>query len=123
MKKSPKNNYKTMKMKDLKNLFILTLMLLCFITNAQEKDNYLPLANENFEAKNYVDAEANYRISQSKFSKKAITAYNLGNTIYTINQPSEAKLSYLKAIEDSKSRPQKHKAFHNLGNVFMKEKN
>ena len=110
-------------MKDLKNLLLLTTILLSFAVKAQEKDKYLPQANEEFEAKNYVEAEANYRISQSKFPKKAIASYNLGNTIYNINQPSEAKLSYMKAIEESKSRPEKHKAFHNLGNVFMKEKN
>lgn len=111
------------KMKDLKNILLLTALLFSVAINAQEKDNYLPEANEEFGAKNYVEAEANYRISQSKFPKKAIASYNLGNTIYNINQPSEAKFSYLKAIEDSKSRPEKHKAFHNLGNVFMKEKN
>lgn len=110
-------------MKDLKNIILLTLILLPFAIKAQEKDKYLPQANEEFEAKNYVEAEANYRISQSKFPKKAIASYNLGNTIYNINQPSEAKLSYMKAIGDSKSRPEKHKALHNLGNVFMKEKN
>jgi len=112
-----------MKMKDLKNIFSIVIVLISFATKAQEKDNYLPQANEEFDAKNYVEAEANYRISQSKFPKKASASYNLGNTIYTINQPAEAKLSYMKAIEESKSRPEKHKAFHNLGNVFMKEKN
>lgn len=110
-------------MKDLKNILVVTMALLSFATKAQEKDKYLPQANDEFEAKNYVEAEANYRISQSKFPKKASASYNLGNTIYNINQPSEAKLSYMKAIEESKSRPEKHKAFHNLGNVFMKEKN
>jgi len=112
-----------MKMKDLKKIAMFTLILLSFAVKAQEKDIYLPQANEEFDAKNYVEAEANYRISQSKFPKKAIASYNLGNTIYNINQPSEAKLSYMKAIEESKSRPEKHKAFHNLGNIFMKEKN
>lgn len=110
-------------MKDLKNILLLTTILCSFAVKAQEKDKNLPQANEEFEAKNYVEAEANYRISQSKFPKKAIASYNLGNTIYNINQPSEAKLSYMKAIEESTSRPEKHKAFHNLGNVFMKEKN
>ena len=39
------------------------------------------------------------------------------------NQIEEAKFAYAKAIEITKSRVQKHKVFHNLGNVFMKEKN
>jgi tetratricopeptide (TPR) repeat protein len=123
MKKSQENKSRTMKMNDFKKILALLLILLSGMANAQEKDNYLPLGNAEFTAKNYGEAEANYRISQSKFPKKSIAAYNLGNTIYSINQPSEAKLSYIKAIEDAKSRPEKHKAFHNLGNVFMKEKN
>lgn len=123
MKKSLKSNSMMKKIIDLKNILSAITLLLSIIANAQEKDKNLPQANEEFEAKNYVEAEANYRISQSKFPKKAIASYNLGNTIYSINQPSEAKLSYMKAIEESTSRPEKHKAFHNLGNVFMKEKN
>ncbi len=89
---------------------------------AQEKDNSLPKANEQYSQSKFVEAEANYRISHSKFPKRTVAPYNLGNSIYKQNQNEEAKLAYLKAIENTKSRTQKHKAFHNLGNVFMNEK-
>lgn len=90
---------------------------------AQEKDKTLPKANEEYSEKKFVAAEANYRISNSKFSKRTAPPYNLGNAIYRQNQMVEAKFAYAKAVEITKSRPQKHKVFHNLGNVFMKEKN
>ncbi|WP_413999646.1 tetratricopeptide repeat protein [Flavobacterium sp. W1B] len=90
---------------------------------AQEKDKSLSKANEEYTQNKFVDAEANYRISNSKFPKKTVASYNLGNSIYKQNQIGEAKLAYAKAIENIKTRPEKHKAFHNLGNVFMKEKN
>ncbi len=90
---------------------------------AQEKDKTLPKANDEYAEKKFVDAEADYRISHSKFPKKAEASYNLGNAIYKQNQNSEAKFAYANAIENTKSRAQKHEAFHNLGNVFMKEKN
>ncbi len=90
--------------------------------NAQEKDNILPKANDEYAESKYADAEANYRISNSKFNNKNVASYNLGNSIYKQNQPSEAKYAYIKAIENNKSSEQKHKAYHNLGNVFMKEK-
>ena len=106
----------------MKHFILCSLMLLSFLVSAQEKDTYLPKANKEFASKKYNDAEANYRISASKFPEKAKVAYNLGNTIYKINQPAEAGLAYLKAIEHSKTRPEKHKAFHNLGNVSMKIK-
>jgi len=90
---------------------------------AQEKDRSLPKANEEYADNKFVDAEADYRISNSKFPNGTAAPYNLGNAIYKQNQASEAKFAYAKAIKSTKSRAEKHKGFHNLGNVFMKEKN
>jgi tetratricopeptide (TPR) repeat protein len=90
---------------------------------AQEKDKTLPKANEEYAQKKFVDAEANFRISHSKFPKRIVAPYNLGNAIYKQNQIAEAKFAYATALSKTKSRAQKHKIFHNLGNVFMKEKN
>jgi tetratricopeptide (TPR) repeat protein len=113
-----------MKMKDFKTYLYIFSVLLFFGMGgafAQEKDRSLPAANEEYAAKNFMDAEADYRISNSKFPNRSVAPFNLGNAIYKQNQASEAK--YAKALKNAKSRPQKHKAFHNLGNVFMKEKN
>jgi len=107
----------------MKNLLLYILLTLSFAVSAQEKDKTLPEANEQYSQKQFVDAEANYRISHSKFPKKADASYNLGNAIYKQNQNSEAKFAYAAALANTKSKDQKHKAFHNLGNVFMKEKN
>lgn len=106
----------------MKKIITLLLILISFATKAQEKDKFLPKGNEEFAEKKYADAEANYRISQSKFKKKAVSSYNLGTSIYKQNQHSEAKYQFAKAIQDAKTKPEKHKAFHNLGNVLMKEK-
>jgi tetratricopeptide (TPR) repeat protein len=107
----------------MRNLILYILLVFSFAVSAQEKDKTLPKANEEYAEKKYVDAEADYRISHSKFPKKAEASYNLGNAIYKQNQNSEAKFAYANAIINTKSRTQKHLAFHNLGNVFMKEKN
>ncbi|MFV5694291.1 tetratricopeptide repeat protein [Flavobacterium sp. LB3P122] len=106
----------------MKNLILHLLLLLSFVVNAQQKDRILPKANEEYAKNKFVDAEANYRISDSKFPNKTIAPYNLGNAIYKQNQVAEAKFAYIKALKNAKSRPDKHQAFHNLGNVFMKEK-
>jgi tetratricopeptide (TPR) repeat protein len=107
--------------------YIFTAFSLLFLglggVFAQEKDKSLAKANEEYADNKFVDAEADYRISNSKFPNRTAAPYNLGNAIYKQNQASEAKFAYAKAIKSTKSRPQKHKAFHNLGNVFMKEKN
>ncbi len=107
----------------MKNIISHLLLLFSFVVNAQEKDKTLPKANEEYAQKNFAEAEADYRISHSKFPLRTVAPYNLGNAIYRQNQITEAKYAYAKAIEKTKSRPQKHKLFHNLGNVFMKEKN
>jgi tetratricopeptide (TPR) repeat protein len=90
---------------------------------AQKKDKNLFEANKKFSSKDYVEAESLYRISKSKFSKNPISSYNLGNAIYKENFASEAKYAYAEAIKNSKTKSQKHHAYHNLGNSFMKEKN
>ena len=106
----------------MKQALIYGLFFLSLAAFAQETDKHLPEANSEFDRKQYVDAEANYRISQSKMPKNAIASYNLGNSIYRQNKAGEAKYPYLKAIENAKDKSQKHQAFHNLGNVLMNEK-
>ncbi len=105
-----------------KNIVLVVFVLFSLLVKGQEKDNNLPDGNKAFNEKEYSEAETNYRISASKNPKKAKSYYNLGNTIYTINEPSEAKFAYDKAIKNATTRAEKHRAYHNLGNVFMKEK-
>ncbi len=106
----------------MKYLFSSFSLVFSFVLMAQEKDKALPKGNSEFEAKNYTEAEANYRISLSKNPTKAIASYNLGTSIYKQKQTSEAKYAFLKTIENAKEHSEKHKNFHNLGNVFMTEK-
>ncbi|MBK0369569.1 tetratricopeptide repeat protein [Flavobacterium agrisoli] len=106
----------------MRHLILTFLLCISAYLSAQEKDKTLPVANEEYAQKNYTDAEANYRISQSKFPNRSAAAYNLGNTIYKQNQAGEAKYAYATALKNAKTKAQKHKAFHNLGNTFMKEK-
>ncbi len=107
----------------MKNYILYIFLTLSFAVSAQEKDKTLPKANDEYAQKKFVEAEANYRISHSKFPKRTVAPYNLGNAIYKQNQTAEAKFAYATALKSTKSRVQKHKVYHNLGNVFMKEKN
>jgi len=108
----------------MKKILLYSFVLISFLAKAQEKekDKNLPQGNEAFAEKKYADAEAEYRISESKNPKKSIASYNLGNAIYRENQPSEAKYHYAKALKNAKTRTEKHRAFHNIGNTFMKAK-
>lgn len=106
----------------MRNLIIYIIFFFSLVVFAQEKDLSMAQANKEYAEKKFVEAEANYRISQSKYDKRTVSPYNLGNSIYKQNQIEETKYAYLKAIEKAKTKPQKHKVFHNLGNVFMREK-
>jgi tetratricopeptide (TPR) repeat protein len=120
-KNKPEDTKHTM----IKKYFIaLFLFSLCGLGGlyAQEKDKDLPKGNDSFDEKKYAEAEADYRVSESKNPKKAAASYNLGNAIYKQNQSEEAKYHFAKALKNAKTKEQKHKGFHNLGNTFMKAK-
>lgn len=97
------------------------ILFTCFV-NAQQKDSNLPKGDEAFSQKKYADAEAEYRTSLARRANSAVAAYNLGTSIYKQNQNTEAKNYFQKAALNAKTKQQKHKAFHNLGNTLMKEK-
>lgn len=108
----------------MKKILLYGLLVTSFLAKAQEKeaDKNLPEGNEVFAEKKYAEAEAEYRISESKNPKKAIASYNLGNAIYRQNQANEAKYHYVKALINAKSKTDKHRIYHNLGNILMKAK-
>ncbi|NNT71142.1 tetratricopeptide repeat protein [Flavobacterium sp. IMCC34852] len=108
----------------MKKIVLYSLLLISFLAKAQkkEKDSNLPKGNEAFLEKKYADAEAEYRVSTSKYPKKAIAPYNLGNAVYRQNHNEEAKYHYAKALKNAKTKTEKHLAYHNIGNTLMKNK-
>jgi len=102
----------------------IVVLLISGLLFSQEKDKNLYNGNQSFAQKNYATAEADFRATESKKSpKKAVAGYNLGNSIYRQNQPGEAQIKYIQALEVAKTKTEKHKIYHNLGNTFMLDKN
>jgi len=95
----------------MKKTITYLILLISFVLQAQEKDKFLPQGNEKFADKNYAEAEADYRLSQSKFKKKSIASYNLGTAIYRQNQTAEAKYQFVKAIKDAKTKAENIRHF------------
>jgi len=108
-------------------VLLLACLLLSGVVVAQEKvakkDRDMPRGNARYDEKKYAEAEADYRISASKNPEKAASVFNLGNAIYRQEQRAEAKAQYQKVIAQGQSHFEKHRAFHNLGNIYMAEKN
>ena len=107
----------------MKNQIIIGLLFFSSFILAQNGEKTLQKAKENYEIKQFANAERNYRIVSGKNSDyNAVSQYNMGNSVYKMNQYDEALYVYFKATELAKTKEEKHKAFHNLGNVLMKEK-
>lgn len=108
----------------MRKIVYIAVLLNCITLFSQEKDKNLYNGNQSFTEKKYTEAEAEYRVTQSKKGpKKAVAGYNLGNSVYRQNQQGEAKIKYIQALEHAKTKEEKHRIYHNLGNTFMLEKN
>lgn len=92
------------------------------IALAKENQELLSKAKENIEAGDFASAEAKYRKVIASNPKNTEAKYNLGNAYYEMGKNSEAQKRYIQAAEVAKSKTEKHKIYHNLGNVFMNEK-
>ena len=101
-------------------------MALCFIAlgeiNAQSEDyaKYYNKANSLTES-DFEKAEKNYRIAINDSLSDLKATFNLSNEYYTEGYFEDAISRQLEAIKLAKNKIEKHKAFHNLGNSFMKK--
>ena len=108
----------------MRKIVYLVVLLVSEMLFSQESDKSLYDGNQSFEQKKYTEAEADYRVTESKKSpKKATAGYNLGNSIYRQNQQGEAQIKYIQALETAKTKTEKYRLYHNLGNTFMLDKN
>lgn len=87
----------------------------------QSANSYVYEGNELVEADNYISAEKEYRKAISKAPSVVAGAYNLGNTYYDKGNFEEALYRHTQAADQATSKNEKHKAFHNIGNILMKE--
>ena len=113
--------------------FVLFILLVSFTSvNAQddkEKQNILKhseelLSEANSEMKkgNFPLAEAEYREAIALNPKAATGKYNLGTAYYNKDMNATAMNRFKQAAAVADTKPDKHKAFHNLGNTYMNDK-
>ncbi|NNC35388.1 MAG: tetratricopeptide repeat protein [Croceitalea sp.] len=88
----------------------------------QESKNLTYEANEALIQNDFTSAEAEYRVAISKSDENVSAPYNLGRAYYNRSLLTEAFGRFKQAGEKAEAKPEKHKAFHNMGNVFMKNK-
>lgn len=107
----------------MRHYLTIVMLLMCSLSFAQDKDKNVASGNNDFEAGNYTDAEVKYRLAHSKRPTNSTASYNLGNAIYRQGTASEAKYAYRKALDVARTKVEYHQAYHNIGNVYMYERN
>ena len=112
----------------MRKISYIVLLFFCIKINSQsntidkESNNLTLDGNIEFSEKNLIEAEALYRKSISKDSTNIAARYNLANSFYNKELNQEALNQYRSSIKKAKDKTTLHKSFHNLGNLFMKNK-
>uniref|UniRef100_UPI004049E61E tetratricopeptide repeat protein n=1 Tax=Gelidibacter sp. TaxID=2018083 RepID=UPI004049E61E len=117
----------------MKALVIIVTLFASVFSYAQEKDetqllaikkanDYVYEGNEKLNDKNYISAEKEYRKAMSQQASNVAGAYNLGNSFYKKGNFEEALYRQQQAAKNATSKEDKHKAFHNIGNILMQNK-
>ncbi|NNE32293.1 MAG: tetratricopeptide repeat protein [Winogradskyella sp.] len=76
-------------------------------------------ANELVEDDNFIEAEMTYRKALSEAPNTAVGAYNLAHTYYKEGSLDEALYRNQEAVKNASGKDEKHKAYHNIGNILM----
>lgn len=76
-------------------------------------------ANALLGEENYVEAEMEYRKAISKAPNKAVGSYNLAHSYYKKGSFKEALYRSEEAAKNASSKDEKHRAYHNIGNILM----
>lgn len=109
-------------------VFILTLISIFSFSQEENKEfqlatkkanNFVYEGNELVEGEDFVSAEMAYRKAISKQPTTIAAAYNLGTSYLKSGNLEESLFRLQQATETATSKSEKHKAFHNIGNILM----
>ncbi|MGK0253240.1 MAG: Ca-activated chloride channel family protein [Mariniflexile sp.] len=118
----------------MKHIILTILTLITALSFAQEQDkkallaaqkkanNYVYEGNNLIGEDDFVTAEMEYRKAISEQSTSVAGIYNLGNSYIKKGSFEEALYRLEQAATTSTSKGEKHKAFHNIGNILMQNK-
>ncbi len=88
----------------------------------EQSKSYFYKAEEANAEENFAKAEANYRIALDRNKKNAAASYNMSHLYAKSDKFTESMKHLLETAKNADTKALRHKAFHNLGNAFMKQK-
>ncbi|GHT64293.1 hypothetical protein FACS189451_11810 [Bacteroidia bacterium] len=100
--------------------FIFVLSLPAFSQKEVRKE--LRKGNNDYKKEKYTEAEIAYRKALEMNARSTDAAYNLGNALYKQSKFPEAMQQYEAALSREKDRGMAAADFHNVGNIFMSNK-
>ena len=107
----------------LKQIGFLGIMLLSVFGYSQSKTkSYIIEGNEYYQKGKFDNAEYAYKKATMEDPTSVKANYNLGNALFQQKRYKESIAHYKRSAEISKTKNDKHLAYHNLGNAFMQEK-
>lgn len=106
-----------------KQIGFLGIMLLSVFGYSQSKTkSYIIEGNEYYQKGKFDNAEVAYKKASMEDPTSIKANYNLGNALFQQKRYKESIAHYKRSAEISKTKNDKHLAYHNLGNAFMQEK-
>ena len=82
---------------------------------------YVAEANDYAKSDDFVNAEMEYRKALSTKPSQSVGAYNLAYQYYKKGSLDEALYRNQQAAKHATDKIEKHRAFHNIGNILMKQ--
>lgn len=115
------------------SIYILTLLAWQFGFSQEETNgvdeeavvvsqNLTYEANQELRSNDFISAEVDYRKAISKNPENVAAPYNLGRAYYNRESLGEAFSRFKQAGEKATDKSDKYRAYHNMGNVYMKNK-
>ncbi len=98
------------------------LFFICSSGFSQEEKKFIREGNNQYQKKNFVEAEKNYTRGLNKNKDSYKGSFNLGDAYYKQGKFSEAAEQFQMLTHKASSKDTLSKAYHNLGNSLLKEK-
>jgi Ca-activated chloride channel family protein len=103
-------------------LLIILLALLFVPVFAQEEKKHIREGNKQYENKDYLGAEQEYRQALEKKKDSFKAMFNLGDAYYKEGKYQEAAGQFEMLTGRKTSRDTLARVYHNLGNALLKQK-